>query len=76
MINAYRGFRELLPESPLIIGTVAAHNPDGTSDVTTLAGGTIRVRGQTVAPGLKAFVRNGLIEGQAPDLPSFNLTVA
>lgn len=75
MINAYRKFRTLVGRDRLIIATVGAHNPDGTSTLTTLDGGTIRARGTSVAVNSKAFVRAGVIEGEAPALPAFNLVL-
>lgn len=67
-MNPYLRLIELLPSSPLQIGTVTAHNSDGTSTVLLISGGTQAVRGQTVAVSAKAFFRNGLIEGEAPNL--------
>lgn len=73
--NVYRKFRDLVGMNRLIIGTVQSHNADGTSTILTLDGGTIRPRGQSVAVNSKAFVRAGLVEGEAPDLPAYNLIV-
>ena len=67
--NIYRALRELLPEAPLQVATVAAvHSAEGTSTVTWPGGSQQRVRGTSVAVGSLAFVRNGVIEGAAPDL--------
>ncbi|MDT0496535.1 hypothetical protein RM530_04035 [Algiphilus sp. W345] len=75
MSNLYREFRRLIPREPLQVGTVTAHNADGTSDVQLPGNQTVRARGQDVAIGGKAFVRAGQIEGAAPNLPSYNITV-
>lgn len=75
MTNPYRAFEGLRPGRRLLIGEVTAHNADGTSTVELLDSRTIRARGQSVAVSSKAFVRAGLIEGEAPNLPSFDLTV-
>lgn len=75
MTNIYRRFRKLLPTSRLIIATVNSHNADGTSTLTTLSGGTMRARGQSVPVSDLAFVRGVVVEGPAPVLPAFNLTV-
>lgn len=65
--NLYRALRELLPEPPLLSGVVTAVHGDGTATVEFPGGGTQRVRGSaTVADNV--FVRNGLIEGEAPAL--------
>lgn len=67
--NLYRALRELLPEPALMVATVAAVNAaEGTSTVTFPGGGLQRVRGTSVAVGLLAFVRDGVIEGEAPAL--------
>lgn len=66
--NLYRRLAELLPQAPLLVGQVSSHNADGTSTVQLPGGGTLRVRGQGVAVGQKAFVRDGVVEGAAPNL--------
>ena len=65
--NLYRALRELLPESPLLVGIVDAVHTDGTCTVSYPGGGTQRVRG-TAAVGASVFVRDGVIEGGAPAL--------
>jgi hypothetical protein len=65
----------LAPPSPLLVGEVTAHNGDGTSTLGLPDGGVMRARGQTVQVGHKAFVRSGAIEGEAPNLPTFNAEV-
>jgi hypothetical protein len=75
-MNSLAALRSILsPEMPLLVGTVAAHNADGTSTITLPGGGNIRARGQGVAIGEKAFIRAGLVEGPAPNLPVFQLDV-
>lgn len=74
-MNAYGRLLRLLPKDPLLIGTVTDHNDDGTSTLLLIDGRPIRVRGQDVAVGLKAFIRAGRVEGEAPNLPLFNVTV-
>jgi hypothetical protein len=67
--NLYRALRELLPEAPLQVATVAAvHTATGDSTITWPGGAQQRVRGVGVAAGGLAFVRNGVIEGAAPGL--------
>jgi hypothetical protein len=68
-VNLYRQFRQLIPDEPLLVGEVLSHEADGTSAVELPGGAIIRARGQTVAVANKAFVRGGVIEGEAPDLP-------
>ena len=74
-MNAWAQFRALLPTDPLLVGEVTAHNADGTSDVTLPGNIHIRVQGQTVGIGLQAFVQSGRIQGEAPDLPGFQVAV-
>lgn len=65
--NLYRALRELLPESPLLVGIVDAAHADGTCTVSLPGGGSQRVRG-TAALAASVFVRDGVIEGEAPAL--------
>lgn len=71
MSSLYRQFLRLLPRDPLQVGTVTALNADGTSDVQLPGNQVIRVRGQAVPVGQKAFVRAGEVLGPAPNLPVF-----
>lgn len=71
--NIFARFRRLLPDSPTIIATVSSVGADGTSMVLTSGGGAMRVFGDDVAVGAKAFVRDGAIIGPAPDLPYYEL---
>lgn len=68
-MNIWRRFRDLIPGDPLLVGTVASHNADGTSSITLPDGSLIRARGQGVAVASRAFVRAGVVEGEAPTLP-------
>jgi len=71
--NLWTRFRRLIADKPTVIVTVTTVNSDGTSLVTTAAGGSMRVLGTSVAVGSKAFVRDGAIIGEAPDLPYYEL---
>ena len=64
--NLWKRLKQLLPEPPLLIGTVTAVSTYGAS-VELPDGGVMTVRGDTTI-GQKVFIRNGLIEGQAPAL--------
>jgi hypothetical protein len=67
--NLYRALMELLPESPLQVATVVDINiTQGTSTITWPGGDLQTVRGTSVSIGSNAFVRNGIIEGAAPNL--------
>ena len=59
-------FKSLLPSRPLEVGKVVTSNATGCY-VTLPAGGTMYVRGNA-AVGTNVFVRDGVIEGAAPNL--------
>lgn len=79
--NLYLRLRQLLPPSPTFIGLVLAHSE--TDDTCTIAlpvglatqayaagvtsGATITARGRTVPIGSNAFVRDGVVQSQAPN---------
>lgn len=67
MSNLFAQFKALIPQSPLLVGEVVA---TGTNTVTIeLPGGDlINARGQGTV-GAKVFVRDGVVESQAPSLP-------
>lgn len=74
-MNLWRRFQELLPTDPLLVGEVLAHNADGTSTLEAPDGAVYRARGQSVAVGNNAFVRGGVVQGPAPDLPAYEAEV-
>jgi hypothetical protein len=67
MHNLYQQFRSLLPQAPLQVGTViAAHG--GVATVQMPGGGVLKARGNALV-GQTVFVRDGVIEAVAADLP-------
>lgn len=72
--NIYRALLDLLPQDPLLVGTVAAVHTDGTATVQYPGGGTQRVRGDAEA-GARVFVQGGLITGPAPDLTTITIEI-
>lgn len=66
MANLYRVFKDLIPDAPLLVGTVTAVL-SGHCLITLPGGGQVTGRG-TSSIGQKVFVRDGLIEGNAPNL--------
>lgn len=73
MPNAYTAFLSLLPARPLQAGTVTAI--DGAVRTVQLAGGALlRVRGDAAIAD-RVFVRDGAIEGPAPNLPIVSIEV-
>ena len=67
--NAYTQFKNLIPKSVTTVITITAVNTDGTTTGTTLAGTTVRVAGNSLSVGDKAYVKDGAILRKAPDLP-------
>lgn len=66
-MNPLVELKKLLPEPKLVVATVAAVHADGSVTVTFPGGAQSRVRGVGVLGG-KVFVRNGAVEGEAPNL--------
>ena len=73
MANLYAEFRRLIPNAPLQVGEVVATFTGGAT-VALQGGGTLRVRG-SAAVGDLVFVRDAVIEDQAPDLTLVEIEV-
>ena len=73
MANLYAEFRRLIPNAPLQVGTVLDVYAGGVT-VALQGGGTLRVRGQAAVDD-RVFVRDGVIEDQAPDLTLIEIEV-
>lgn len=67
MSNLFKQFLDLIPDPALQTGTVVSIS-DEIATVELPGGGQIKARG-TTAVGAKVFVKGGVIEGEAPDLP-------
>lgn len=65
--NIYRVFLDLLPARPLQVGTITAL--DGEVATVQLPGGGLLTARGSGAVGDLVFVRDGVIEGEAPALP-------
>lgn len=72
-MNPFVQFLQLLPKQPLLIGTVISSG-SGTTQVELPGGARVTVRGAGTVGG-KVFVRNGLVEGEAPNLPTGTIEV-
>lgn len=64
--NIYRTFLDLLPARDLQVGTVTAI-ANGVATVELPGGGVVRVRGDAAVDD-QVFIRDGLIESEAPIL--------
>lgn len=73
-INVFKELMALLPSSPLLVGEVIVVGV-GTMTVQYPGGGTQVARGTGFAVGAKVFVRDGVVEGLAPSLPTVTLEV-
>ena len=67
MHNVYEQFLQLLPDAPLQVGVVTEVGA-GVVTVQLPGGGTVRARG-SAAIGARVFVRDGVLEAVAPNLP-------
>lgn len=66
MTNIYRAFKAVFPDQPLQVGEVTAVDGD-LATVTLPGGGVLQARGAATL-GAQVFVRDGVIEGEAPSL--------
>ncbi|MDH6185289.1 hypothetical protein [Polaromonas sp. CG_23.6] len=67
MSNLFKAFLDLLPDRPLLVGTVLSV-ANSIARVELPGGGMVQAHGQATA-GQRVFVRDGQIEGLAPGLP-------
>ncbi|MHA6890810.1 hypothetical protein [Ralstonia pseudosolanacearum] len=74
MPNLWRQFEALLPDSPLLVGTVVTRHDDGTVTVQLLGGGLVRAIGAG-EPSQRLFVRGTEVVGLAPTLPSVDIEI-
>lgn len=73
MPNIWKQFSDLVAKPPLQVATVLSVSGD-VARVQLPGGGEFLARGNA-APGQKVFVRDGVIEGQAPDLPLYQIEI-
>lgn len=67
LLNPAKQFFALLPQRPLMVGTVSA--VDGAICTVSLpGGGSLQARGTGWSTSDRVFVRDGVIEGEAPSL--------
>ena len=67
MDNLYQQFKAVFPDAPLFVGTVQAVS-GGVATEELPDGGVQRARG-AAAIGAQVWVRDGVLEGEAPALP-------
>jgi hypothetical protein len=71
--NLYRRLRDILPDEPLLVGLITSESAAGYV-IQLPDGAEIVARGDATV-GQRVFVRAGLIEGPAPELPVVLLSV-
>ena len=64
--NPYAVLLGILPPRPLLVGVVT-YSANGVAEVALPGGGYERARGEATV-GQRVFIRDGAIEGNAPDL--------
>lgn len=74
-MNPWVKFSRLMAPGAKLIVTVASVGTDGTSIVTLRDLSTVRVAGDSVGVGEKAFIQSGRIVGKAPALPAYSIEV-
>lgn len=66
----YQRLLALLPDQPIYSALIQAAHPDGTATVQMHGGALARVRNPLgLATGKGAYVQDGAVVGEAPDLP-------
>ena len=73
MPNLFAIFRQLLPATPLQVGTVTGI-ADGVATIELPGGGIATARGDATVDQ-RVFFRAGAIEGAAPDLPAVEIEI-
>ncbi len=73
MSNLFTQFKRLIPDAPLLVGTITAI-ADGVAVIELPDGGTLKARGAGSVADV-VFVRNGFIYGPAPTLTVVNIDV-
>ena len=71
--NLWKAFSDLVARPPLQVATVLSVS-GGVARVQLPGGGELLARGEAQA-GEKVFVRDGVIETQAPNLPLFQIEI-
>ena len=58
-----------------VVATIMTNNGNGTSQAQLRDGSVITVKGELVAPGQKAFIKDGEIKGSVPSLAQYEVEV-
>lgn len=75
-MNNFEQFMKLFKtDKETVVDIVAVDTNSNTSNATTLSGQSVVVKGSSITAGNKAFVRNGEIVRQAPNLAKIQIDV-
>jgi hypothetical protein len=75
MTNILQRFRALIPGAHNELIDITSNNGDGYSTGTTLGGAIVTVKGESVAAGNRALIRNGEVVRQMPALAAVEIEV-
>jgi hypothetical protein len=73
--NPWTRWQSLSPGVVLWVGEVLSLGEDGYSRIRLLGGHQIEARGITVAIGAMAWVQDGVVMGEAPNLPQILIEI-
>jgi len=73
--NIFKRFQALLPSTPLLVGTIASVNANGSCRVDMPGGGKAVVIGTGYTVGQQVFIKDRIIQGVAPSLSYYELEV-
>lgn len=74
-MNLFQQFRKLLPPDEQTEVGIVLTSANGNTTLETLNGGVVKVKGEGVTEGQKAFFRGKELVGAAPDLPTYEVEV-
>ena len=73
--NVWEKFQKLIAGPAMEVATITTVNSNGTSRATTANGGQVQLIGTNVAAGKKAFIQDGRVISEAPNLTYYELEV-
>ncbi len=73
--NIWQQFKALIPDDVRVVATITANNGNGISQAELRDGSVITVKGESVEVGEKAFIQDGEIKGEVPDLAQYEAEV-
>ncbi|WP_281645568.1 hypothetical protein [Parendozoicomonas sp. Alg238-R29] len=75
-MNVWKEFERLLPgQQRQVVEVVTINSQNRTSTCKTISGNTFVAQGVSVPAGKRAFVVAGRIDSEAPNVPTYEITV-